>query len=265
MMALGESLAVVLAGAAALSAAMAGLWQVQRRTRVAGIVDVAWSFGTAALGVAFAAAATGDPGRRALAATLAAVWGARLGLHLAARVRREGEDGRYLELRSRWGAAAERKLFGFFQLQAAFAVLFALPIGAAAMNATPALRGTDFAAIAVWCVGIAGEALADRQLARFRADPARRGRVCDVGLWRWSRHPNYFFEWLHWFAWPLLAWGGPGFLVASLGPVAMLVFLTRFTGIPPTEARALATKGDAYRAYQRVTSAFFPWPRRSPR
>jgi steroid 5-alpha reductase family enzyme len=113
--------------------------------------------------------------------------------------------------------------------------------------------------VAVWVVAVAGEWIADRQLARFRADPGSRGRVCRAGLWRYSRHPNYFFEWLHWWAYVPIGHAQP---LTFLGPAAMLLFLLRVTGIPYAERQALASRGEAYRAYQRATSAFLPWPPR---
>jgi steroid 5-alpha reductase family enzyme len=101
--------------------------------------------------------------------------------------------------------------------------------------------------------------LADRQLTRFRADPANKRKTCRRGLWRYSRHPNYFFEWLLWTSYVPLSWGSPIFALSLLGPGLLFLFLTRVSGIPPTEAQALASRGDDYRAYQRTTSAFFPW------
>jgi steroid 5-alpha reductase family enzyme len=118
----------------------------------------------------------------------------------------------------------------------------------------------DAAGVVLWLGAVTGEAVADRQLERFRADPANRGRTCRVGLWSWSRHPNYFFEWLHWWAFALLAVGSPFAWIAALAPLLMLYSLLRVTGIPATEARALETRGDDYRDYQRTTSAFVPLP-----
>ncbi len=183
----------------------------------------------------------------------------RLGIHLARRVTREPEDGRYRNLREWAGNRQQGILLFFFLLQATWVVLFALPQYVAMHNTRP-LQLLDLAAIAIFLLSIIGEAIADRQLARFRSDPANRGEVCRVGLWRYSRHPNYFFEWLHWFAYPVLAIGaGPIAWITLLGPVFMLVFLLKITGVPPTELRALQSRGDQYREYQRTTSVFFPW------
>jgi steroid 5-alpha reductase family enzyme len=252
---------VVLAGWAAAALLMLALWAVQRSTKNAGIVDVAWALSTGALGAGFALAADGDRPRRLIVAALALAWGLRLGLHLWARVAREAEDGRYRRLRETWGGAADRNLLLFFQVQALWALLFALPMLAAARS-PGALTLVDAAGIALWAIGLAGEAVADRQLAAFRANPANRGRVCQVGLWRYSRHPNYFFEWLHWWGYVALAAGSPLWWLPLAGVVAMGYFITRVTGIPPTEAQAIRTRGDAYRAYQQSTSAFVPWPPR---
>ncbi len=251
---------VTLAGWAAAAAAFALLWLRQRRTRNATSVDAAWAGTIGVLVLAGALVLDGPPARRALAGGLGALWAFRLMAHLLVhRVLRETrEDGRYQALRERWGAAADRRFFLFYQAQAAVAALFTLPI-LAAMQGGP-LGPPDAAAALLWLGAVGGEAVADRQLARFRADPAGRGRVCDTGLWRYSRHPNYFFEWLHWFAYVLLGRGAP---LTWIGPALMLLFLYRISGIPYAEAQSLASRGDAYRAYQRSTSAFIPWfPRR---
>jgi steroid 5-alpha reductase family enzyme len=244
---------------------MGALWAVQLRTRNAATVDVAWSFGTGVLGAGFALAADGWLPRRILVAGLAGAWGLRLGAHLWARMRSDPhEDVRYRELRRRH-AHLQRFLFGFFQLQALWAVLFALPALVAAGNPAPQFRVLDAAGVLVWIIAVVGEGVADRQLAVFRRDPANRNAVCRSGLWRYSRHPNYFFEWIHWWAYVAIGLGGPAGWATLLGPALMLVFLLRITGIPLLEERLLESRGAAYRDYQRTTSAFFPLPpRRAP-
>lgn len=240
---------------------MAVLWFYQKRTRNAGFVDVCWAVGTGLLAILFALLADGDGTRRMIIATCAGAWGLRLGGYLFRRVRSEAEDGRYRALREQWGDRTQVLMFGFFQVQAFWAVLFATPMLIAAAN--PASPGwLDILGIAIWAVAFGGEALADRQLARFRARPDSRGRVCQQGLWRYSRHPNYFFEWIHWWAYVAFALTGPWGWLTLAWPLLMLWFLLKITGVPPTEANAVASRGDAYRAYQRTTNTFFPGPRR---
>jgi steroid 5-alpha reductase family enzyme len=246
---------------AAMAVMMVGLWYVQYRTSNAGIVDIAWSFGTGLCAIGFAAASPGDAMRRGLLCGMAGIWAARLGFYLIRRVFSEAEDGRYRMLREKWGERTQPMLFGFFQVQALWAALFALPMLAAARG-NGSLGARDAIAVALWVVSVAGESMADAQMGRFRADPAHRGQVCRDGLWGWSRHPNYFFEWIHWFAYPLMAGVSPFAWVAWAGPCLMLFFLTKVTGIPVTEARSLISRPETYRAYQREVSAFIPLPPR---
>lgn len=242
---------------------MAVLWLVQRHTGNAGIVDVGWSLGVGVCGLIFAFLAEGDVTRRAFAGALLGLWALRLGGTILQRVLTEDEDGRYRRLREEWGATFERRIFVFYQLQALFAVVFALPVLGAVSEAGPLRTGQAAIALGVWVIAVAGEAVADRQLAAFRARPENRGRTCRIGLWRTSRHPNYFFEWIHWWSYVILGVGAPLGWLTAIGPVAMLFFLLKVTGVPATEARAAASRPD-YRDYQRTTSAFVPWfPRRS--
>jgi steroid 5-alpha reductase family enzyme len=132
-----------------------------------------------------------------------------------------------------------------------------------ALNPQPQLAVFEYAGTALWLVAWIGEFLADSQLQSFKSNPANRGTTCRVGLWRYSRHPNYFFEWLIWVAFAVFAMGSPFGYVAVFAPLLMLFFLFRVTGIPATEAQALRSKGDDYRRYQQTTSAFVPWFPRS--
>lgn len=244
----------------AMAAVMAVLWVVQRRIRDAGVVDVGWSWGVGALGATWAALADGLPERRLLVALLVGAWSARLGWHiLTDRVLAGCEDGRYARMREDWGDAFDRRMLGFFQAQGVLAVVFALPALVAATVGRPSLGALDALAVIVWAVAVGGEGLADRQLARHKTDPANRGRTCRRGLWRYSRHPNYFFEWLHWWSYAVLAVGSPWWWVPVAAALLMLYFVVLVTGIPPTERRALESRGEDYRRYQRETSAFVPW------
>jgi steroid 5-alpha reductase family enzyme len=224
-------------------------------------VDVTWSAGVGVLAIAFATAAHGDIGRRMLVAALVSVWSFRLaGYLLTNRVLSGEEDGRYQMLRGKWGPRADLHFLWFFQVQALGAVLFAVPLLPGLFLDVPVGRWYDFAGVGVWLISIGGETLSDRQLSRFRRRPDSKGKTCREGLWRYSRHPNYFFEWIHWWTYVLLAWGSAWVWVSLLGPIVMLVLLFRVTGIPYTEKRALRSRGEDYRRYQRTTSAFIPLP-----
>ena len=249
-------------GLAVLSSTMALAWARQRSTRNAGIVDVLWAASLGVLAVFYAAAGDGWGPRRALMACLVALWSARLTRHLAKRVLSEPEDGRYALLRERWGARFDPWMFWFFQAQAALAVLLSLVFLALASAEASGWRVWDLLGLALWSIAIGGEALADRQLRAWRSDPAHRGRTCRGGLWAYSRHPNYFFDWLHWMVYPLLGVGLPWGPALWFAPALMLLLVLKVTGIPPTEAQSLRSRGDDYRSYQRTTNAFFPGPRK---
>jgi steroid 5-alpha reductase family enzyme len=251
---------LVVWGFVATAIGMALLWARQLRTRNATSVDVAWSLALGLLAVAYAFLADGEPARRILVAVVAGAWAFRLAGYLYfARVRHESEeDGRYRAMRTHWGARAPLGFFVVYQAQAFLAALFST-FFLMAMTRPGPLDVLDVAGVLVALIAIGGELVADRQLARWRADPANRGRTCRAGLWRYSRHPNYFFEWVHWWAYVLIAWGAPWWWATLFGPGLMLLFVYRITGIPYTERQALKSRGEDYRAYQRTTSAFIPW------
>jgi steroid 5-alpha reductase family enzyme len=239
---------------------MLALWLLQLRTKDAGVVDVGWA---ACLGAAAAfcgLTGEGDAARRAIIGIMGSVWGFRLAVHLLFdRVLRGPEDGRYQMMREKFGTRVNLVFLFFFLAQAVLVVILSAPFLIAARDARPSPTVLDLLGPAVWLVGLIGETIADRQLARFKRDGANRGGVCDIGLWRYSRHPNYFFEWLMWIGYATVAAGAPFGWLAWTAPALMLVFVLKLTGIPPTEARALKSRGEAYRQYQRTTSAFVPW------
>lgn len=239
---------------------MGAAWAAQRAANNAGWVDVFWTFG---VGVAGAAAAlypsTGSlPERRWLVAALSLAWALRLGLHVALRVARTDEDRRYVELRQQWGGKFQLTMFGFLQLQALVSLPLAGTIFLAAHSPRP-LGLIDALGAALLAIAVFGEGVADAQLNRFKADKAH-GPINDRGLWAWSRHPNYFFEWLGWWAYPLIAVGHPYAALALAAPAVMYVVLVHMTGVPALEKHMLESRGDAWRAYQRRTSAFLPLP-----
>lgn len=253
--------------AVCLSLTMAGAWLVALRTGRSGWIDAIWSFATGGFG-AVAALVPFSGGevsaRQMLVAALALFWSLRLGIHIAIRTARGGDDPRYGQLREEWGGAFRSRLFWFLQIQALVALALGLSIVIAAHNPAPGLRLSDWLGGGVLIVAVIGEAIADRQLSAFRSDPANKGKVCDVGLWGMSRHPNYFFEWLGWLAYAVIAadfssaypWGW----LALAGPVLMYWLLVHVSGIPPLEAHMLRSRGARFRDYQRRVNAFWPGP-----
>lgn len=267
-MGVGQLALVAAAVAATLSAAMAVAWVIQQKTGKSGWVDVSWSInvGTvAALAAVWPLAWDRLNWRQMTVAALAAAWGMRLGLHLAARTRSGGDDPRYHKLAQDWGGDARRRMFWFLQSQAAVGAVLAFSIVIAASHPDPAIRVQDAIGLAILVIALLGEAMADRQLRAFKADPGNRLRVCDDGLWRWSRHPNYFFEWLVWVALPVIAIDLRGAFPAGwltlAAPACMYWVLVHVSGIPPLEEHMLRTRGAAFRDYQWRTRVFFPWPK----
>lgn len=232
------------------------------RLKRRGHVDLLWAFAIGVQAVTYAYTAEGWGPRRWGVAVLAGFWAVRLSWHLAQRLGRDGEDGRYLAMEQAAGERAGVFFFGFFQMQAVAAWVFALPFLALSQDSTAAWRPLELVALAWWLLALGGNALSDRQLDRWRANPANRGKTCREGLWAWSRHPNYFFEWLLWCAYPIAAWGTPSFWIVSAIALLMLVMVTKVSGIPFTEQQALRSRGEDYRRYQQQTSAFFPRPPR---
>ncbi|MDR5767020.1 MULTISPECIES: DUF1295 domain-containing protein [unclassified Caballeronia] len=237
----------------------AWLWQL--RTENAGMVDPLWAASLGAAALVIAACGTGATVNRVCVAAGGGLWSARLARHLWRRNRGKPEDTRYRAFRERWGEHAARNMLGFFQLQAFISMLLAIAffVPAYAREAASPLCIAGFAA--VWIVAVAGEAAADRQLKRFAADPAHRGKVCRDGWWRYSRHPNYFFECVHWLAYAVLSIGIPWGWATLAPPVLMAWLLLKVSGIPILEAH-LADTRDGYRDYMRTTSALIPWPRK---
>lgn len=237
------------------------LWLVQLRTRDASTADIGWSAGMLLLIGWLAAAIDGYWLREVLIVTMISVWSVRLSSYLIGRLIRDGrEDSRYARLRKYWGEGAERNFIIVFQLQPLFNVILSVPLVLALRNTTAHITPLEMAAVGIWLAGIIGESVADQQLNRFRSNPANKGKVCTDGLWNYSRHPNFFFEWTMWLAYAVFAMSSPHGIYGWIAPVFMLFLLMKVTGIPVMEKHALRHKGEAFRTYMKNTSFFVPMP-----
>lgn len=252
---------LLIVAAAGLAVVFAGAFLLCRRFDNYGFVDVAWSFAFTPLVSLYALATPGWLPRRLVIAGMATLWSVRLGAHLLRRVAKHHpvEDRRYVQLRRDWAGQFARKMAGFFQLQGLSVAVLGVPFLLPMLNTASHWSGWELAGVGLWTLALAGEALADAQLAAFTREPLNKGRICGIGLWRYSRHPNYFFEWLVWIAYFLFALGSPWGWLAIVGPASILYLLLRVTGIPLIEQQAARTKGEAYSRYQASTSPFIPW------
>jgi steroid 5-alpha reductase family enzyme len=251
-----------LLGGGLIAALVSALWLLSLRLQDASIVDIFWGAGFVFTGwLYYLLTPQGDAARKALLVALVTVWGLRLSLHIWRRNWGKGEDFRYRRWREEAGAAwIWQSYFKVFLLQGALMWLISAPLLAA--QASPAaMNWLDWAALPLWAVGFLFEALGDWQLARFRADPANRGQTLQSGLWRYTRHPNYFGDAVQWWAFylPAAASGGMGTIFS---PLLMTFLLLRVSGVALLE-RSLADTRPQYRAYMERTSAFFPWPPKS--
>ena len=239
------------------------LWAVSVAVRDTSIVDVFWGSGFVVIAWVGFAFADGSHARRLLLATLVTIWGLRLTLHLARRNLGSGEDRRYTEMRRRHGDRWPlRSLFVVFWLQGALMWVVSLPVQVGMTDPTPAGLGPlDWLGVALWAIGLTFEAVGDAQLARFKADPANRGRVMDSGLWRYTRHPNYFGDFCVWWGIWLVALSTGSAWWTVVGPAVMSTLLIRVSGAAPLE-RSLSRRREGYAAYVERTSGFFPLPPR---
>jgi steroid 5-alpha reductase family enzyme len=245
---------------AAAALAFAIGWAVCLRLKNYAFLDAIWSSSIGLLAALYAVMGQGMFVRRAAFAVVGIAWSLRLGLYIFVRVLRAHpqEDPRYRSLRERWPGPARFLLF--FEIQAAVAVLFSIPFAMASVAPAARLGGLEVAGLTLALCATAGEWIADRQAQTFkRRHAGGRSPVLNVGLWRYSRHPNYFFESLVWWGFFLAALDFPYGWVTVICPLLMLYLLLRVTGIPLTEKHSLESRGDAYREYQRTTSRFIPW------
>ncbi len=227
-----------------------------------GFLDVTWTLSIGLLALLDAIFGASGGSRRVAFAAVGVVWSLRLGLFVLIRVLRHHpkEDVRYRSLRERWPSPLQFLLF--FELQAFIAMIFSAPFLLAAFARGQSISIFEVTGLAIAALGICGESLADWQSAVFKKGAGAKSAILDKGLWRYSRHPNYFFEILVWLGFAIASLDLPWSWLAVVCPILISYFLLRVTGIPLTEKHSIERHGEAYRAYQRSTSALIPWPRK---
>lgn len=243
---------------AAVAIIMVLVWLWALKIKNNGVVDIFWAFNFLVIAGLIWALADGFNERKNLVCGLAALWSLRLGIYLLIRVgsHLNEEEGRYKKLREEWN---NTKFFFFFQMQAFSNVMLAIPFFVIALNPEPHLSVMEYTGAALWFLCIVGEGVSDWQLQYFKKQAANKGKVCQYGLWNYSRHPNYFFQFSIWIAVLIFAIPSPYGWLAIICPVSIGYLIFKVTGIPMTEEQAVRSKGEAYKEYQRTTSVFVPW------
>ena len=261
---MGEDIAQVMVGSAIVVAAlMLTVWTVSVVRKDASLVDIFWGFGFVVIAWVSFALGDGNDTRKLIIAVLASVWGLRLTLHIGRRNLGKGEDYRYRAMRrahpdnfGRW------TLVNVYGLQGVLMYAVSLPLQMAQVTGGPdGLEIVGYIGIALWVIGFAFEATGDRQLNRFKADAANKGKVMDRGLWRYTRHPNYFGDSVVWWGHFLIAAASPVMIWTVVSPLIMTFLLTRVSGVPLLE-RSMARRKPGYTEYMARTSGFFPLPPR---
>ena len=259
---MADPINVTLLGLAAVAGMMTVVWLVSLAKKDASIVDIVWGPAFALLAWVYWAAGPGSGARRLLVPCLVTVWALRLAIYILWRNKGGGEDYRYAAMRRKYGRAfAPLSLVIVFWLQAVLAWLIGMPLFQVQASGDGGLGWLDLLGLALFATGLFFEAVGDYQLARFKADPANRGKVMDRGLWRYTRHPNYFGDATLWWGLACFALATPGSAWTLFGPVLMTFLLLKVSGVALLE-KGLGSSKPGYEEYVRRTSAFIPWPPR---
>lgn len=246
---------------AVVAALMCITWIWGTKIKNYGVVDIFWAFNFTIIAALIWHLANGDPGRKNMVCLLAMAWSLRLGIYLLMRVglHLDEEEGRYRQLRQEWKEHLHVKFFVFFQMQALSNVVLCLPFFMIALNTNPHISIQEYTGAGLWLLCIIGEGLSDWQLQHFKKDQANKGKVCEYGLWNYSRHPNYFFQLMIWVSVLIFAIPSPYGWLGIICPLSIGYLIFKVTGIPMTEEQSIRSRGEAYKAYQRSTSVFVPW------
>lgn len=241
--------------------AMYWVWIRSVKLENFGIVDAAWSAGFLLQAILFFYFGEGWFWRKLLFLLMVGSWSFRLAYYLSRRIysHHPKEDTRYEQLRKEYGADYKKRFLYFFEMQAVSISILTLPFIFVFKNPVNEIGIFEYIGLFAFVISLLGESLADLQMNTFKSNPVNKGKVCNVGLWRYSRHPNYFFESCIWFSFFIFMLGTPNLIWSIYSPLIILVLLLKVTGVPPSEAQSLKTRGEAYKEYQRKTSVFVPW------
>lgn len=236
-------------------------WGAYLIRRNVSVIDIGWGLGFIGAVLTYFLLGDGYFGRKLLVLIIVSIWALRLVKYLCNRFIPDRDDPRYVTLLGRWPFAGHPifQVFTLFAFQGLLVALLSLPFALMNQNILPYFSTYEMFGLLIWMGGLIGEALADSQLEKFKQDPANADQICKKGLWKYSRHPNYFFEWIIWLGYGIMALSSPLGWLGLTAPLLMLYLLLKVSGIPLAEEQALKTKGEAYRDYQICTSAFFPW------
>ena len=259
---INTSLWMLFAFAGLISFLLFGLaWVVSEKIKNAGLVDVVWALSFSVFAGFYFLRLNAQGLRAWLLLAIVFVWSLRLASYLLIRFLKhvDVEDKRYDKMRQTWKPQRALKFFFMFQFQALLAWLLSLPFLFFFLYPKDHFGYAEILGLALWAVGLMGESAADNQLAQFKDNPKNKGKTCDVGLWNYSRHPNYFFEWVIWVAYGVICYGSSN-TVFGFASCALILFLfLKVSGVPLAEEQSLKSRGDEYRRYQAKTSAFVPW------
>jgi len=234
-------------------------WLLGKRISNYSIIDAIWSLSFSLQALLFYFLSEGESLKKLIALVVLALWSLRLGLYLTKRIASHHPhvDSRYEQLQKEYGSNFHFRFYLFYLMQAASVSLLTAPFIFVFQNKDK-VSSFEWAGLVLWAVALAGESLADYQMNEFKKNSANKGKTCNVGLWKYSRHPNYFFESLIWWSFYFLFLGA-GAWWGIYAPLIILHLLLNVTGVPPSEAQALKNRGDDYRRYLEKTSKFVPW------
>ena len=238
---------------------MIGGWIYYIFQRNGAILDVVFAFGFIIVAITSFAIGQGYLLRKILLFVMAAIWASRLLGYLFVRYLKKDEEGRFQILRKRFSIDSDLKFLALFFVQGIAILIISWPFVLSCLNPTAEISSFEIAGMIVWLIGFVFETIADRELWQFKIEEQNKEKVCQTGLWNYSRHPNYFFNWLVWIGFFLFALDAPYGYTSLVSPALMWYLLTQVSGIKEQEMLAIQTKGEQYKEYQRKTNKFFPW------